>query len=229
MYSLFQLAVEGAAPDRGVDALIHNMAGQQHKNGSWCFLGGLARPPIEDGDFSRTAFSVRALATYGFPGRKAEFDQRIQRAAAWLKAAQPRTTEDRNMQLLGMKWANMDRRSLEKPLKNLMAEQRADGGWAQTPDLASDAYATGSVLYTLHELGKPSSDAAYRRGVTYLLRTQLEDGSWHVHSRTPKFQPYFQSGFPHDHDQWISAAATAWATIALSNAVREGPVRAALK
>jgi Squalene-hopene cyclase C-terminal domain len=229
MYSLFQLAVAGAAPDRGIDALIHNMAGQQHTNGSWCFQGGLARPPIEDGDFSRTAFSIRSLATYGIPGRKAEFDQRIQRAADWLKAAHPRTTEDRNMQLLGMKWANMDRVSLEEPLKNLMAQQRADGGWAQTPDLTSDAYATGSVLYTLHEVGQPSSDAAYRRGVAYLLRTQLEDGSWHVHSRAPKFQPYFQSGFPYDHDQWISAAATAWATIALSNAVQEGPVRAALK
>jgi len=30
------------------------------------------------------------------------------------------------------------------------------------------------------------------------------------------FQPYFQSGFPHDHDQWISQARTAMATIALT-------------
>jgi ankyrin repeat protein len=229
MYSLFQLAVEGAAPDRGIDALVHNMAGQQHKNGSWCFLGGLARPPIEDGDFSRTALSIRALATYGFPGRKAEFDQRIQRAAAWLQAAKPRSTEDRNMQLLGLKWANVDHLRLKEPLKNLIALQRADGGWAQTPELTSDAYATGSVLYTMHELGLTASDAAYQRGVAYLLRTQLQDGSWHVASRAPKFQPYFQSGFPHDHDQWISAAATAWAAIALSYAVPDRPPTVALK
>jgi hypothetical protein len=128
------------------------------------------------------------------------------------------------MQLLGLEWAGRDRRSLEEPLKKLMALQRTDGGWAQTADLASDAYATGSVLYTMHELGVPANDSAYRRGVTYLLRTQLEDGSWHVASRAPKFQPYFQSGFPHDHDQWISAAATAWGAMALSYAVPDRQV-----
>jgi ankyrin repeat protein len=228
MYSLLHLATEGAPPDRIVDALIHNVAGQQRQDGSW-HLSGNARPPIEDGDFSRTAYSIHALSIYGPLGRKAEFDERIQRAAAWLKAAHPRTTEDRNMQLLGLKWANMDRRSLEEPLKNLEALQHADGGWAQTPELASDAYGTATTLYAMHELGVPASDAAYSRGVAYLLRTQLPDGSWHVSSRAPKFQPYFQSGFPHDHDQWISAAATAWGAVALSYADQSEPARAALK
>ena len=55
-----------------------------------------------------------------------------------------------------------------------------------------------------------------RRGVLFLLRTQHEDGSWRVKSRAPKLQPYFQSGFPYDGDQWISAAGTAWAAIALT-------------
>ena len=49
-----------------------------------------------------------------------------------------------------------------------------------------------------------------------LRRTQLEDGSWHVRSRSVKFQPSFESGFPHEHDQWISAAATVWAGLGLS-------------
>jgi hypothetical protein len=35
-------------------------------------------------------------------------------------------------------------------------------------------------------------------------------------SRAVKFQPYFQSGFPHDHDQWISSSAAAWASAALA-------------
>ncbi len=97
-----------------------------------------------------------------------------------------------------------------------MRQQREDGGWAQTADLASDAYATGQVLYTLHELGVPSSDPVYRRGVQYLLQTQQSDGSWLVKSRAPKFQPYFDTTFPYGHDQWISSAATAWAATALS-------------
>ena len=60
------------------------------------------------------------------------------------------------------------------------------------------------------------SDPVYQRGVKLLLRTQHDDGSWLVKSRCPKLQPYFQSGFPYDHDQWISMAGTAWATIALT-------------
>ena len=38
-------------------------------------------------------------------------------------------------------------------------------------------------------------------------------------SRAPEFQPYFESGFPYGHDQWISASATAWATMALAQAM----------
>jgi hypothetical protein len=57
---------------------------------------------------------------------------------------------------------------------------------------------------------------SFQRGIRYLLATQGEDGSWHVKSRAPKFQPYFESGFPYEHDQWISMAGTAWAAIALS-------------
>lgn len=58
---------------------------------------------------------------------------------------------------------------------------------------------------------------AYERGVAYLLRTQQEDGSWLVQSRAFPFQPYMESGFPHGHNQWISSAATAWATMAILN------------
>jgi Squalene-hopene cyclase C-terminal domain len=124
------------------------------------------------------------------------------------------------MQFLGLRWAGRDVSRLQDHLRNLISLQRADGGWSQTPGLASDAYATGQVLFTLHELGVSVNDKAYRRGVEYLLRTKLNDGSWHVASRAVKFQPYFQSGFPHDHDQWISAAGTAWAAMGLAYAVR---------
>ena len=59
------------------------------------------------------------------------------------------------MQLLGLKWANANARAREGRTRELMAAQRPDGGWAQTPYLASDAYATGQVLYTLREMGVP--------------------------------------------------------------------------
>jgi ankyrin repeat protein len=228
MYPVLQLAAEHAAPDRAIDAMIHNIAGQQRSAGNW-HVPGIARPPMEDGDFSRTAIALRCLSLYPLPGRKAEFGQRIAHAAVWLKSASPRTTEDRAMQLLGLRWAKAGSPSLEEPLKNLVALQHSDGGWSQTPNLASDAYATGQVLYTMHELGRPASDPAYRSGVAFLLSTQREDGSWFVRSRAPKFQPYFQSGFRYDHDQWISSAATAWAVMGLSYAVPEKSLAAGIR
>lgn len=225
MYSVLQFAVDGVKPDRTIDAMVHNIAAEQHPAGNWS-TPGVARPPIEDGDFSRTAICLRALAAYTPPGRKTEFDQRIQRAAAWLKSQTPATTEERSMQILGQRWAGSPPSSLRKSVADLIALQRADGGWSQTAELESDAYATGQVLYVMHEMGIPAVDAAYRRGVAYLLTTQRPDGSWHVASRAPKFQPYFQSGFPYDHDQWISSAATAWSTMALTYAAGERAIAA---
>jgi hypothetical protein len=54
------------------------------------------------------------------------------------------------------------------------------------------------------------------RGVHYLLQTQQEDGSWYVKTRALAFQPYFEADFPYGFDQWISAAGTSWATMALA-------------
>src|SRR5205085_2798093 len=110
-------------------------------------------------------------------------------------------------------------KTIQEATRKVIRLQRPDGGWAQTADLSSDAYATGQTLHALFEAGVPTRDPAYQRGVQFLLKTQFPDGSWHVRSRTAKFQPYFQSGFPHDHDQWVSAAGTAWASMALSHAL----------
>ena len=216
-YTLAQIAAVGVEPDRTTDAMVHNLAAQQQEPGNWRQTG-VARPPFEDGDFFRTALCVRALRVYGTPGRKAEFDQRIARAVDWLRKSQPMSTDENNMRALGLKWAGAPQSELTERAKALLEAQRADGGWSQTPNLASDAYATGQTLYALSELGVPASADAYQRGVAFLLRTQKPDGSWHVASRALKFQPYFQSGFPHDHDQWISSAATAWAVMALAPA-----------
>ena len=91
-------------------------------------------------------------------------------------------------------------------------------GWAQLSSLASDAYATGQALVALKEAGgMAATDAAYELGTQFLLNTQLEDGSWYVRSRSIPFQPYFESGFPHGRDQWISASATNWASITSSS------------
>jgi hypothetical protein len=160
---------------------------------------------------------MRVLQLYAPPARKAEFDARIGRARDWLAAAHAKTTDDLALRMVGLHWADAPAVAAGR---ELLAQQREDGGWAPNRSLASDAYATGEALWALREAGvlKPA-DAAYRRGVEFLLATQGHDGAWYVRSRAPKFQPYFQSGFPFEHDQWVSAAGTAWAVMALAPAI----------
>jgi N-acyl-D-amino-acid deacylase len=215
-YSLTALAASGYAPDRMTDAMAANLAAQQRADGSW-HIGGWTRPPMEDGDFSRTALAIRALKAFGPAGRAAEMSARVELARHWLSAAKPTTTEDHNMKLLGLHWAAEDHAALDRLSSTMIAAQRADGGWGQRPDLPSDAYATGQSLYALAEAGCIDPAAAvYQKGVGFLLSTQQPDGSWHVRSRALKFQPYFESSFPYGDDQWISATATAWAAMAIA-------------
>jgi ankyrin repeat protein len=215
LYDVEMMIASGEPANRGTDAFVHYLAAKQRPEGHWQGIGA-TRAPIQDGNLSRTAMAIHALSVYGMPGRKTEWTERIGRAAGWLGRQTPHSTEDRIMQLLGLHWAGTAASLREKRVHELLEIQRADGGWAQTPYLPSDAYATGQVLYTLHEMAIPSSHPAFRRGVAFLLRTQMEDGSWYVKSRAMKIQPYFQSGFPYDHDQWISATGTAWAVMALT-------------
>ena len=73
------------------------------------------------------------------------------------------------------------------------------------------------ALYALKVTGKSSGDeAAFNRGVDFLMRTQDEDGSWYVNKRTMPANTYFDAGFPHGESQYISFGATCWATMALT-------------
>lgn len=217
-YSLAGLAAVNAPPNPATDKLAANIAATQMADGSWHVLNGVgARPPAEEGSITRVALCIRALKVYGPPGRAAEMNARIANARRWLAAAKPITSEDRNMQLLGLHWAGAEAATLKPLAAAILAAQQRDGGWRQREELSTDAYATGQSLYVIAKAGGvSSSDAAYQRGVAYLLSTQAENGSWRVTSRAPKFQAYFNSGFPYAGDQWISAWATGWAAMALA-------------
>ena len=219
--TLTALAAVNVPSDRVTDTLAAHIAATQAADGSWHVLNGVgARPPAEEGAITRTALCVRSLKVYGPPARGTEMNARITKARQWLLAAKPVTSEERNMRLLGLYWAGADPATLKPLAAEILARQQGDGGWRQIDTLASDAYATGQSLYALARAGGvPPTDAAYARGVNYLLSTQNANGSWRVTSRSPKFQAYFNSGFPYAGDQWISAWATGWATMALAQAV----------
>ncbi len=146
-----------------------------------------------------------------------QFDERITRARVWLNKATAWTTVDEADRILGLSMAGASSEDLRGFGRELIAKQRSDGGFAQTRYLDSDAFGTSSVLYALRRAGLVKvSDIVYQRGARFLLNTQFSDGSWYVRSRAVKLQPYFQSAFPFDHDQWISNSATAYAVMVLA-------------
>jgi hypothetical protein len=209
-YALLGLSAERYEADVTTHAMASVIAAWQSDDGAFYPLPAI-RPPLEADAFTATALSLRALQLYGVPA-----DARVAKAADWLRVTKPRTTQEHAMQLLGLTWANAPAADIQASAAALLAEQQRDGGWAQLPTLETDAYATGQALVALHTAGHAVSSPEYRRGAGYLLRTQFPDGSWLVRSRTFPVQPLRDAGFPHDKNQWISAAGTSWAAMALA-------------
>ncbi len=217
-YSLLGMAAEKYIPDTLTDAMVYYLKATQASDGRW--RPTIHRPPLEYSEISTTAVSLRAMQLYAPEGERAEYQDRVDRAGAWLLKATAHANEERVFKLLGLGWAKASRAATGEAGRELLAEQRPDGGWSQLPTLPSDAYATGQALVALHQAaGLPVSDPAYQKGVQFLLKTQLEDGSWLVKTRSLPLQPYFESGFPHGPDQWISSTGTSWAAMALALAV----------
>jgi ankyrin repeat protein len=224
VHVLAGLAAEDEPASRITDALVHYFVLRQRKDGHWQQEN--CRPPDEASDFQFTALAVHGLQTYTPKGRSREIAVRIDQARRWLQNTEPTDTTDRVFQLLGLGWAKAEPESVAKAVAKLTGEQREDGGWSQLPTLASDAYATGLALYALHEGGGVAvNHPAYHRGVEFLLRTQLADGSWFVASRSFPIVEFSGSGFPHGRSQFISAAATCWATMALTLTTPSSPRR----
>ncbi len=217
-YILVGLDAEHYQPDLNTDAVAMYLKSHQATDGQWAYAAADTRPPICSDYIGQTAIAMRALQLYAPKTDKAAYDRSIQLAAAWLSKAQPKNNEDRGWRLLGLAWAGKDKAATQKAMRELLAVQRPDGGWSDMDSMESSAYATGKALFALQAAGLSAADAAYERAVRILLTSQLEDGSWHVRTRAMAFQPYFDAGFPHGYDQWISAAGTSWATLALSQA-----------
>ena len=214
-YVLLGLDAEGYKPDLSTDAVAMYIQTHQMADGHWAF-GPEARPPLCADTLGQTVLAMRGLELYSPRVDKAAYAKSIQLAATWIGEFRPRTNYDLAWRLQGLVWGGKSKDAILKARRDLLAVQRSDGGWSDIASMESGAFTTGLAMMALQSSGLPVSDAAYQRGVRYLLDTQLEDGSWHVRTRAAGFQPYFDNGFPHGVDQWISAAGTSLATMALT-------------
>ncbi len=228
-FQLVALAAADVARDERTDAMAHFLAGNAVREvgpgerGSWRSTS--YRPPLEASQATGTAIALRALDLYRPDTRARDAEAAIARARRWLEALEPGDAEERAMRLFGLAWAGSTQAHLAAAADDILNAQREDGGWAQLETMESDAYATGQALVALQQMaGMAPDDPAFRRGLHFLLETQLEDGSWRVETRrrAPGL-PYFESGFPHGMHQFISTAATAWACMALCCALDPAP------
>ena len=217
-YALLGIA-DAHKPDATTTDWARYLKNSQRSDGWWRPLG--PRPPQEASPIQITAVAMRAMQIYAPPTQREDYDKSVRLTAGWLESAKPASNEDRVFAVLGLHWANASRAVVQKVAGELIAAQNSDGGWSQLSTLSSDAYATGQALTALLESGVVhGTDPIYRRGVRFLLDSQMEDGSWFVRTRTLPAQMYFDSEFPHGRDQFISTAATNWAVIALAPAAR---------
>jgi ankyrin repeat protein len=223
-YRLMAADAAGVKPNLVTAVYARMIGSRQNSSGDWPSFH--QRPPLSYSSFTMTAVAIRALQIYSHLNHQTDARARIARGRDWLLAHAPPDTEGKTYQLLGLSWSGVDRSTIGKFAAALMASQQADGGWNSLDGRASDAYSTGQALVALHDAaGTPTTDAAWQRGLAFLLKTQAVDGSWHVVSRlhppAPVSPPYFNTGYPYVHDQFISAAGASWATMALALALPE--------
>jgi N-acyl-D-amino-acid deacylase len=213
-YALWALDNGGRAPDETTAAVTEFLL--QFQNDQEHYQPQSRRPPTEQSHFTSSYVALRGLKSFGTTEQRERIDARTARVTKWLLETIPEDTEDRVFRLRALHLVGAPEADRQRASDELLKAQRDDGGWSQLPDLSSDAYATGTVLVALQQTGALAGDsAAYRKGLNYLISTQKPDGSWHVVSRSKPFQTYFESGYPHGKDQFISSSAAGWATTAL--------------
>jgi hypothetical protein len=219
-YALWQLSLGDWPRDEVTSAVVEYFLQYQSDRDHWDSISD--RPPSEKSSFTATYLALRGLAAYG--GQRERIELRRTQVRDWLIRTPAIDTEDRVFRLRGLAAAGASSEQVTQAARELIGTQRPDGGWSQDADRESDAYATGSALVALFETSSVAVESdTFRRGLRFLIDDQLPDGSWHVVSHSKPFQTYFESGYPHGADQFISCAAAGWATTALALALPERP------
>jgi hypothetical protein len=210
-----QEALSAGEPKRIAGHLLRH----QEKDGSWAWSSAPAQnrpPPHFESDEVATLLGYLALESQVRVNPKDNSAPRDsqRKAAAWLA----RTRSSETTQLLAL-WlfhdvrAGRPAREVEARIVRLLSRQNSDGGWGQDRGLASDAYATGQALYFLSLAGVKNDRPEVKRGVSFLVATQKEDGHWPM---PPRAHP---GARPANNKAPITHLGSAWATLALMRSV----------
>lgn len=222
-YGLWTYRLGQRPADATTSAMVEYLLRQQRDDGSW--KPPSIRPPLEKSLVSCTVLSAAGLKWFGTADQQRRIETALARAITWLRLAPLEEHEDVVFALWGESLlAQPTVERLAALSQALQDQQRDDGGWAQLATTSSDAYATGQAVWVLRESPVPFSAAVIERGIQWLQEHQEADGSWHVVTRSKPIQEWFDNGDPHGDDQFISIAATGWATAALARHQHRRPL-----
>jgi squalene-hopene/tetraprenyl-beta-curcumene cyclase len=198
----------------------------QQANGGWNWIK-CDWPPFEHDDYFGAVFA--ALGAGVAPDDYARTEparEGLDNLRAYFDANPP---PDLHHQAL-LLWASlrvpglMTAAERAETVKQLLALQRADGGWslpalggwkrkdktANDRHAPSDGYGTGLVVYVLRQAGVPADGKPLRRGVAWLKTHQRDSGRW------------FTRSLNNDKYHYITHAGTCFAVLALAACEAEG-------
>jgi len=199
-----------AASRQGMKLMLQTMRGDQLENGSWAAWPETRPPLFGPSDESMTALATLAVLPAAAGGDETAIAVR-DKAVRWL--GQTKSDDDpQSIALRLILWKRLGRTAEEcAPLVRRITErQNADGGWSQTAEMASDAWATGQALYALAHAGVKPGEIAVDRGLAFLIASQRDDGSWPMTSRPTK-----PGGEGSKNLIPITGAGSAWAVLGL--------------
>ncbi len=217
-YALLALAASRTHSNETTAAVVEYLLQSGKRQGYWDCSSN--RPPTESTDITTTAVAIHGLQSYSSDIVRERSHAQLKSTKSWLEKFKPRDNEERVFALLSA--VQLDQRDIVDGMVNHIADtQREDGGWSQTDDMTSDAYATATALVALRCAGIDPGAKVYQSGLAFLTHSQLPDGSWHVVTRSKPIQKYFESGYPHGEDQFLSITAACWSIIAMLEALPE--------
>jgi squalene-hopene/tetraprenyl-beta-curcumene cyclase len=203
-------------------------------NGAWAWLQ-FHNAPFE-GDSQFYGNSMAAIAIGSAPGNyqsEPEIQNGIKLLKAWLvKNMDAQTPLDRIVLL----WASTKLKGLltrdqqNNIVEETLAKQRDDGGFSMSQLIgawkrhdntplatSSDGYATGLIAFALEQIEAPQGQGPLKKALAWLSRNQIEsDGRWPAESLNNNRPVLSDTGL------FMSDAATAYAVLALTNALGTG-------
>ncbi len=167
--------------DEAVELVLAAQYLAARQNDAGEVAGDHHEPPIDQGSMMTTANSLEAFEQAHEHESDRVLAEASARALQYLVGAKPETNQDRIFQILGVARHGDDEYSgaVDEWVRELQALQTEEGGWKEVPRMQGpNAFATGQALYAMKVAGVSVNSPSFKRGVLYLLDTQMVTGLW---------------------------------------------------